>query len=256
MKNKALHDLNFKKLLEYPEVFQPQNYYEDPIPCERFCIECETSGTLAKAGGTLTLMSHGCDSSDFESILGSRPNVANDINDPIMFLLEDPGGDDGDIRNEVTQSTVTKKIPTTHYYFSPTVSSWPQTIGDVIQNKNFYGTYFAYLMQRHCLANVYITNMVKCKKEPKGNRSLIEEKCVSKFLSREIQAFEPKLVFCFRKEILPVMQFRFPNIPAVWLYHPVYIQAYCRRHHRTPTEVAQENDQRIEAALADAGMKV
>lgn len=249
MKNKALHELNFKELLEYPDVFQPQNFYENAIPCQRFCIECETSGTLEKAGGTLTLMSHGCDSSDFESILGLRPNMINDITDPILFVLEDPGGDYGDIWNEVTFENVTKKVPTSVYYFSPTVKSWPTTFEDVMRNGNYYGTYFAYLMQKHSLANVYITNMVKCKKEPKGNRSLIEEKCISKFLSQEIQAFSPKLIFCFRKDMMPVVQSRFTNIPAVWLFHPSYIQSGCSRHHRTTVETAAENDQRIVEAL-------
>jgi hypothetical protein len=29
--------------------------------------------------------------------------------------------------------------------------------------KHLYGDYFAYLMQRHGLGNVYITNLVKCR---------------------------------------------------------------------------------------------
>lgn len=72
MKNKFLHELNFKTHPGYPDEFQPQHYYENPICCNGYCIECKTSGALAKAGGKLTNMSHGCDISDFKKILGQR----------------------------------------------------------------------------------------------------------------------------------------------------------------------------------------
>jgi hypothetical protein len=88
MKNKVLHNLNFKELLGYPDEFQPQHQYDSPICCDRYCIECETSGTLAKAGGKLTNMSHGCDIFDFEKILGPQVITRDAVVCPIMFLLE------------------------------------------------------------------------------------------------------------------------------------------------------------------------
>jgi hypothetical protein len=91
MKNKLLHELNFKRLLGYPDNFQPQFIFDVPIHCDRFCIECEESGT-AKAGG-LTLISLGCDTDDFERILGPRISTQKAVEFPIMFLLLDPGED-------------------------------------------------------------------------------------------------------------------------------------------------------------------
>src|ERR1041385_3720515 len=93
MRNKALHRLNFNELLGYGGVVQRKHFYDYPANCDSFCVKCEKNGTLEKAGGKLTLMSHGCDTSDFEAAIGSVLPVSNPIDFPILFLLQDPGGD-------------------------------------------------------------------------------------------------------------------------------------------------------------------
>jgi hypothetical protein len=239
MKNKELHDLNFKELLKYPAAFEPQNPYEKPIECSQFCVECEKNGIVPK--DEMPLMSHGCDSSDFIKILKEMP-ASPAYPFPVMFILEEPGGDD-DGTWEATccaGTDITKKIPDKFYYFAPKAKTWPLSIQEVIQDGNYYGNYFAYLMYHHRLSNVYITNLVKCK----GKREKREGKCIEKFLVREVKYFAPKIILCFRKNMMSVLQEKFPDMQIVWVYHPSYIR-------RTWTEkTAAENDRRIEAALA------
>lgn len=45
-----------------------------------------------------------------------------------------------------------------HYYWTPNLEAWPSSATDL--RGSFYGPYFAYLMRRHQLRNVYITNLV------------------------------------------------------------------------------------------------
>jgi hypothetical protein len=148
MKNKVLHKLNFETLLSYPTEFQPRHHYGAPICCDRFCIQCEADGTLKEAGGKLTLMSHGCEISDFEQLLGPMPEQEKFLNAPVMFLLEDPGGD-YDLGEDRTFNGFTKTPPVNHYYFSTASKTWPRSLDDVIRDGNYYGTYFAYLIQKH-----------------------------------------------------------------------------------------------------------
>lgn len=237
MKNKILHELNFKTLLGYPDEFQPQCDYEKPICCHKFCIECERSG-VANTGG-VTLMSHGCDTDDFEKILGSKVDKPAAVEDPIMFLLEEPGKD-FPWRKERSFSGVTKKIPVCRYYFSPTSKSWPQSIDDV--NGDYYGTYFAYIMRAHSLADVYITNLVKCKWDVKRSPSA-ETNCVRLFLAEEIKEFKPRIVFCFGRKAYGGLCDKFPDLwkQCVYLYHPA---ARMKR-----SKFFSENDEWIRDAL-------
>jgi len=246
MKNKVLHDLNFKELLDYPAEFQPQSYFNPPIKCTGFCTDCESNGVMEKAGGKLTLMSHGCDASDIETILGTSPARTKHVAAPAMFLLEDPGGD-YDFRTPIEHKGITKKVPDGIYYFSPNCKTWPSSFAEVMESENYYGNYFAYLMQRHGLDDVYITNIVKCKAEQ--NKGLVVNNCVSKYLDREVAAFKPQLIFCFVKYWTGFIKNRYPQVPVVWLFHPAYIQSGCRRHGRTAQWTAAENDRRIEAEL-------
>jgi hypothetical protein len=172
-----------------------------------------------------TLMSHGCDTDDFETILKSKINNRDGVKEPIMFLLEDPGGDWKEIREEIPHEdnkNLKKKIPVKHYYFSPSSESWPQSVEEVKSNGNYYGTYFAYLMQKHSLANVYITNLVKCKWVGENRTNSAEETCVNLYLKEEIDKFSPRFVFCFGKKAYGAFGARFPTLreKSVYLRHP------------------------------------
>src|SRR4051794_38617595 len=91
MRNQNLVDLNFNHLLRYGGEPPVRNAYDVPLQCFGYCVNCD------KKGVPLDLMSHGCDTSDFEELLGPMPVEAGRVASerPIMFLLERPGGDYG-----------------------------------------------------------------------------------------------------------------------------------------------------------------
>lgn len=246
MKNKNLHRLNFKELLHYPEEVRPANYYETPAACTGFCIECEKTGALDRAKGKLTLMSHACDTDDFEVLLGEKLSPVQPVNAPVMFLLEDPGGD-YNLGENITFSGSTKKPPVNHYYFSTGLSSWPKSIDSL--DGNFYGSYFAYIMKRHSLTNVYMTNTVKCKRVGVENPHIIEDVCVRTFLAKEIAEFSPISVFCFGTKVFHGLRGRFPEQRCICLYHPSFIQNRSYTKGLSPSEAIMENERRIAEEL-------
>ena len=168
MRDERLANLNFREVLHYGGQPNPvQNLYAPPLPCIGYCVSCEQSGVLAQVGGKLSLMSHGCDSEDFEAILGpmppsQAPGVTRRVNEPILFLLSDPGGsvhNGAKVPFQLGDQRFVKEPPVNHYYWTSSVAQgWPSWPCEVERFAgNFYGPYFAYLMRRHQLSDVYIT---------------------------------------------------------------------------------------------------
>jgi hypothetical protein len=249
LRDPRLVDLNFRKLLHYGGQPPVKYEYPTPIPCTGYCVSCEEKGVLAKAGGKLDLMSHGCDSQDFTSVLGRMPREGPVVSAAFLFVLEKPGGD-WESGAEVPWRGFRKQPPNKHYYWSPHPGTWPRSIREF--RGNFYGPYFAYLMRKHGLQNVYITNTVKCKWTPGRDESPIIDHCSRLFLKREVTLFAPRLAFCFgtnarvnSMRVLPPAA----RCSVTELYHPNYIKQKCRFHHRTPQECVTINDRRIRKAL-------
>jgi hypothetical protein len=173
-------------------------------------------------------MSHGCDSADFEAILGPMPKDGPGLEQHILFLLENPGMNYGNGR-KVKFGGHEKQPPVCHYYFAPSTNFWPEGLEDF--GGNLYGPYFAYLTQKHHLTNVYITNLVKCKYHTsKGDSARtppdINRKCMDLFLRREINYFEPKLIVCFGRAAERGFKFAYREVYPIkylYLYHPSYI---------------------------------
>ena len=124
-----LFNLNFKILLKYPDRFEIKNRYEDnnPIPCSGFCTCCENE--LGLKAATPPLMSHGCSTDEIQKMLGvDKFDGGNE--QPIMFLLENPGGDYGN-----GMPIGDKCPPVKHFYFSPNIKGkWPTTIEEIAKN--------------------------------------------------------------------------------------------------------------------------
>ncbi len=118
-----------------------------------------------------------------------------------------------------------KKPPVNHYYWTPSCQSWPDLPCQIAQFEgNFYGPYFAYLMRRHQLRNVYITNLVKCRFNNGGGEELIVEHCVKHFLIKEVEIFGPQMAFCFGEDAEKTfLNLAIPNCLPARLYHPSYI---------------------------------
>lgn len=258
VKDASLADINFREILDYGGQPRVENAYSTPPVCRGYCISCEESGLLEKTGGRLDLMSHGCDSADFEDVLGPMSHDRPGLAEPVLFLLENPGGDYGN-GAPIDFRGLRKQPPVNVYYWTPNIQIWPRGVADF--RGNFYGPYFAYLMQRHQLLNVYITNLVKCKwvKSPgerggNGDASLIVNHCVERYLTREVQLFAPRIAFCFGK----VAERGFRDLsrrivlkcPFVNLLHPSFIQFRSQTVRRSQDELVQENDERVRRGIA------
>ena len=213
MKNELL-DLNFNQLLKYPDHFEIKNSYDKnhPIPCSGFCTYCENE--LGLRAATPPLMSHGCSTDEIQKVLGvDKFDGGNE--QPIMFLLENPGGDYGN-----GMPIGDKCPPVKHFYFSPNIKGkWPTTIEEIA--KNPYGNYFAYIIYRYALNNVYITNCIKCKYTGDMYEKT-KERCVERYLKKEIDYFKPEIVIFFGRKAQHIFNQIFPNFQGktIYLWHP------------------------------------
>ena len=263
MKDPQLVALNFRLIVDYggqPAVQFRYRGTKRPT-CVGYCTSCDDKKLVEP--GVLDLMSHGCDSSDFETLLGALP-AQNPITAPVLFLLEDPGGDYGN-GDKVNFRGHAKRPPNNHYFWTLSNTKWPKGVTDF--GSNFYGPYFGYLMATHGLGNVYITNAVKCgvrqtvrKDMPGFKRSnayrAVARTCLRSFLLKELEIFQPRLVFCFGQaaynhylELTSGM----PYPAGVLLLHPNYI-ALAQRVHKTREDLVRENDKTIRVSLVGAGL--
>lgn len=253
MKNPDLVRLNFVELINYGGQPEVRSKYAPPLSCSGYCTDCEKAG-LTGTDLHLDQMSHGADTSDYEQILGPLPGNEKSFDMPVLFLLENPGGDYGN-GAEFHYEGIVKRPPVNHYYWTPSdESTWPKSTDEL---SNYYGPYFAYIMYGFGLHSVYITNIFKCNLRNKKNKnhpelSNIVKKCIDKFLVEELRFFLPKIVFCFgrRTESLLKRHLRQEDITfeVVYLYHPAAI-ASARRYRSTPQKMFRENDDRILAAI-------
>ena len=255
MENQELAKINFKQILNYNGQPQVRNRYSTPIKCQGYCISCEESGLLARTGGRLDLMSHGCDSSDFEAVLGQLPVDGVRINQPVLFLLENPGADYGN-GAPVDYCGFRKQPPVNHYYWTPNIGIWPDRIDQF--NGNFYGPYFAYLMKKYQLGNVYITNLIKCKwikdnDSKASNDDLLRRHCIERYLKKEIDLFSPIVVFCFgRKAEKRLKKIEIDKkYKIVYLFHPKFIGTFYRTKAMSQQDAVQQNDNRIQQSIEE-----
>jgi len=253
MKNQMLLNLNFSNLLHYDleQLKQKgaQAKYDEPFTCTCFCTTCEIKGLAISPKLKPALLSHACDSSDYEHKLGPiiRQLTALNIscfNDPVLFLLEDPGGG-WDSGGNMECKGYFKQAPTKHYYWMPHyIEDWPSLPWVKPTSRGgFYGDYFAYLMVKHGFTNVYITNIRKCrwKEEPKDLDSCTNQ-CIENYLSQEIAQFKPKIVFCLGRKVKKEFDLKFNSYQSIYLYHPA-------ARHKTREEIIQKNDEWIYSAI-------
>lgn len=221
MRDKQLADLNFRELLNYGGQPQVQVEYDPPLACSGYCVHCEDKGDVfCNPGDSFDQISHGCDTSDYEALLGSLPNRR--IGSPIMFLLENPGRS---WACTIEYGGYGKKIPTNHYYWTPDICEWPENANNLIWRYN-YGNYLSYLMNKNGLCNVYITNLIKCNKDDRNySYDNAISNCSEKWLNKELEIFQPEFVFSFgnnatygfnsRKKDQQLLQLLHP---ACWIY--------------------------------------
>ena len=196
MRDKRLADLNFRDLLHYGGEPSIQHTYVPPLACSGYCIHCEEKGNVfSNSQDSFDQMSHGCDTSIYETLLEPMCNGGRRIELPIIFLLENPGGNYQNGRC-VDFKGYKKRPPVNVYYWSPGIKKWPKS---AVELSEMYSDYFAYLMNRYGLKNVYITNLIKCNtiNGKWYNYQEARSNCIEKWFKREIEIFAPKFVFSF-----------------------------------------------------------
>lgn len=253
-----LEEINFTRVLKYKMPVERKRSERNEngarkklYSCDGFCYECEYNGWAPNPADYEVLMSHGCTSDDMAKIIGKPcPIERKPCPEPIMFLLENPGGVANDTGAERKCNGVTKYPPIKQFYFSSDLTEWPTQSSQI---KNPYGDYFAYLMARHGLTNVYITNCIKCKYTG-GDYGPTAKKCIETHLQKEIDIFKPKLIICFgvKAENLLwkyVLKNEDPMRRALKmrLLHPAA--------RRSRIDIVGENDKRMQEALVSKNIK-
>ncbi len=163
-----LRKLNFEKLISVgvPDIttytydeYKKHGYEHTPI--NGYCTSCEEKEcNISKDDDSykLTNISHGAHSSDFFRALKVMPNTSTWHHDPILFVYETPSLDYG-IYKDVTHKGY-KKRPSKDWYWIYKDQE------DVAYSECFrggeYGRFILSAIQTFKLANVYMTNLVKC----------------------------------------------------------------------------------------------
>lgn len=248
MKNSKLAELNFKTLINYPDINGYSN--QKPYKCNGFCIDCEQKGLLA-TNEKLERMSHGADSDDFKRII--TENYKNDT--PIMFIMRDPPPSTKPFFTSIEYKGITKEIPTKHYYWIQDYINEPIT-HDIIMNGSVYDLYFWYLQKHFSLNNIYITNLIKCYSNlyhSKTPNYKIQNNCIERYLLKEIELFNPRIIFCLDSKVHYVMThnpmrtiLKESNVLIEKLKHPALVESY----NKNKENYLNENNQIIEKTLA------
>ena len=204
-----IRKLNFEKLISVgvPDVTTysfdgyKNNGYKHPS-INGYCISCEVKGcnhSKDDPSYKLTNISHGAHSSDFFQALKVGLDVSNWHQEPIIFVYESPSG----------SSDCYKKVPHNGYNKQPS-KDWYWIHDDrdfTTYPEGFKGRQYSEFvlsaMLTFKLANVYMTNLVKCglnnaEGKFKGLSHFKDEtieNCFSIFLKQEISILKPKIIF-------------------------------------------------------------
>jgi len=233
-----LHELNFRNLIcypidntiEYSFADYRRNGFRHPKAVS-YCTDCEEKGYVPCADSNFKLcnISHGAHSIDF--LESANIPITNDWNDAgVMFIMEGPSKDYG-IYEEVKVISKGKeyhKHPSKEWYWvheNCKISGYPEHF-----KGGQYGDFVASAIVTFKLSNAYLTNLIKCglnnpeKDEYKGIDSYNEAcigNCIDRFLRREIDIIQPKVIFTFGSRVYDkVREMNGESVKIVGLPHP------------------------------------
>jgi len=206
---KALRRLNFDGIMQVgvPDVesytfdeYRKNGYEHKPL--RGYCISCERKNINTSAEDesyVLTNISHGAHSSDFFLALKEKYGISGWHQEPVIFVYESPSLG-YDIYQEVPFEQF-KKHPAKEWY-------WIHEDQDPVKypacfSGGQYGGFVLSAILTFKLANVYMTNLVKCGLNNKDGKfqglgSYREEcvrNCYEEVLSKELNIIKPKVVF-------------------------------------------------------------
>lgn len=204
-----LRELNFSKLISVgvPNVttYSYDEYRKNGkqhTPINGYCISCEERGCNSSKDDDsykLTNISRGAHSRDFFQALRENQDASNWHPEPIMFVYETPSRDYG-IYEGLPYNGYNKHPSRDWYWIHDDQDSiaYPERF-----RGGEYGEFVLSTILTFKLANVYMTNLVKCglnNAEGKFQglskfRPETIENCFSNFLEKEISILNPRIIF-------------------------------------------------------------
>lgn len=205
-----------------------ENFEETEL--HKVCNNCDLKGNKCN------LMSGFSHTSDFNKLVSRKEKykispIEKGNEEPIMFLLENPGTDWEGKTNFFNKTLVSRRL---NYWFGEIndyVKNYElKNLDEFSESKNdAYAHSFIHIMRKYKLSNVLVTNTIKCKPS-NGARLPVERniECMELFLKKEIEYFQPKKIFCFGPTYtmpnLNILKQRHPSlfndVKIYVLYHP------------------------------------
>lgn len=208
-----LKNINFNDLFILntdPETYDFNAYLaRQKHPIFGFCTRCEEKSCHVCPSDPkfrLQTITHGTSSSDLLQATNQQHLDLSDWhNEGVVFLMESPN-ETLDFLQEHEFKGVKKK-PSTEWYWlheQQTKQTYPQEF-----DRDRFGSLFNSLVFTFKLKNAYLSNLVKCgMNNKKGDFKELEEydsecvkTCVENILTKEIDAINPVVVFCFGNKV-------------------------------------------------------
>ena len=230
-----LRKLNFNKIIQvgFPDVesYTFDSYRENGFehkPIEGYCVSCEEKQIHTSAEDQsyrLTNISHGSHSSDFLQALTQRFDVKEWNDEPVVFIYESPSLD-YDIYKKVAYNGYEKHPSKLWYWVYEELDpvSYPLCFSG-----GQYGEFVLSALLTFKLANVYITNLVKCGlnnsygqfKGLGSYRDECIENCFEEVLSKELAIIKPKVIFAVGSAVADWVEWFIKDGPLIQqLPHP------------------------------------
>lgn len=205
-----LRKLNFQKIIQvgvrdvgsYTFEDYRKNEYEH-TPLKGYCVSCESkkiNSSTEDDDYCLTNISHGAHSSDFFLALKEMYDISQWNQEPVVFIYESPSNVDNQIYTEVSFQGYTKHPAKKWYWIHKDQNpvKYPSRFSG-----GEYGGFVLSAILTFKLANVYITNLVKCGLNNREGKfrglGYYKEDCIKncyeQVLSKELDIIKPKVVF-------------------------------------------------------------
>ena len=206
-----LRKLNFADIIhiDYPNIedydfdcyINAQNRHH---PIKGFCVSCEKQNCNTSPNEPdfrLKYISHGAHTIDFNASLHKPMDISTWHQEAIMFVYESPSIDWGDGIYEEHQYEGFFKNPSKEWYWIHCKNNPVKYPKEFSGGK--YGSFVLSALLTFRLANVYVTNLVKCglnddKNHFRGishyNAACIKN-CFATMLKREIDIHQPAVIF-------------------------------------------------------------
>lgn len=231
-----LKRLNFNDLLKLDDSIDPAHYdfntytANQKHPTIGYCTRCEDKGCHVSPkhpNFSLSHISHGSSSDDlFQATRTENTSLQGWHSENVLFIMESPSVDGWDLYSELKYLGYKKK-PAQFWYWIHKYQD--QATYPTHFSRGEYGLLFKSIVFTFRLKNAYLTNLVKCGlnnsagafKGFKEYDPLAIETCYENFLEKEIQMFQPKIIFCFGANVYNYIWYKYEDDEFPWIVMPL-----------------------------------